>query len=121
MLIMTTNRIVKENRVSAENFNETSSIESVPPEIRFQRDYPNFFSRLTRYVHNDDLNEAVKTANEFKNAAAEAGAPKISDLILSIKSALYEGNTKKASALLDEINVECSRHFMRTSKAENPR
>ncbi len=121
MLIMTTGNIVKENRVTAENFNETSSSESVPPKIRFQRDYPNYFSRLTRYVHNDDMNEAIKTANEFKNAAAEAGAPKISDLIISIKSALYEGNTKKASALLDEINIECSRHFIKTSTDEAPR
>ncbi|HNY11086.1 MAG TPA: hypothetical protein PKK26_05790 [Candidatus Wallbacteria bacterium] len=116
---MTKKYIAVEN-AGAPDVAGTSSSENIPPKIKFQRDYPNFFSRLTRYVHNDDIDNAIKTANEFKTAADEACAPKISELIGNVKSALYERNRKKASSILDEVNLECLKHFMKTSTAENP-
>ncbi len=97
------------------NFNETDTQESTTPRVKFQQNYPNYFSRLTRYVLNGDIKSAIKAANELKTAAIESGAAKIPDLIVSIKNALYEGNAKKAGALLDEINSECSKYFMKRS------
>lgn len=118
MIIMTKENIVTEKKSATAGAREDAVFEKLPPKARFQRDYANFFSRLTRYVHNGDMNDGVKTANEFKAAAAEAGATGIADLVTSIKSALYEGNTRKASALLDEINIESSRYFMKTSTGD---
>lgn len=110
---MTTDKTVIDS--GGEKFNEPNTQESIPSKAKFLQIYPNYFSRLTRYVHNGDMKSAIKTANELKTAATESGAVKIPDLIVSIKNALYEGNTKKAGALLDEINCECSRYFMKNS------
>jgi len=104
---MTTDKTVIDP--GGEKFNEPNTHESMPSKAKFLQIYPNYFSRLTRYVHNGDMKSAIKTA------ATEFGAVKIPDLIVSIKNALYEGNTKKAGALLDEINCECSRYFMKNS------
>ena len=101
------------NQVSSINLSENELQDSVSPKVKFQRNYLNYFSRLTRYIHNDDLKNAIKVANELKDAAAESGAAKIPDLIVSIKRVLYEGNMKKASALLDEMNMESSKYFMK--------
>lgn len=115
---MTNGETATSDHAGGGNFNETGMADDISPEVKFLREFPNHFSRLTRYIHNSDMKRAINTANELKALAIGAGAPKISDMIVSIKNALYEGNAKKASALLDEINFECSRYFMKIASDE---
>ena len=84
-----------------------------------EKNYQNYFYRLNRYIHGNDLENSLKVASEFNEILKKAGAVKISSFIARIKSALYQKNFKEAAFLLDEVNYECDRFFMKLSANDN--